>query len=334
MDIRTPNYAREFDAAEQIQPASIDLRVDRVVWKLQRLRTPLDLTNKLSAKFSSRHSYKSDLGVRGKFRLKPGQIVMTRTLEEFTVPVRYSAEIFTRSSFGRLGLSVTCAGYINPGYRGHMPLQIKNIGQETIYFPPLISICQLVLRRLSSDPERTYGSIDLRSKYADDDGGPSRIWMDSIIQENQESLGATNMPEEAQLALLRIMLARDVSTQSRFESFLHSAKAIDLETVDSALEAFARTEQRALTRERLLNAAGAAVLLLIAASVAAIFSTPFNETKYGALHIGLWVFTLAACAVYAPVAYRKLTARETDFLLPQDLDALRVQDPVAIAPTP
>jgi hypothetical protein len=260
--------------------------------------------------------------VRGKFRLKPGELVMTRTLEKFTVPEGYSAEIFTRSSFGRLGLSVTCAGYINPGYRGHMPLQIKNLGRETIYFPPLISVCQLVVREVSSEPERPYGSRDLRSKYADDDGGPSRWWMDSIIQKNQEALGATNMPSAAQQTLLQIILNRDHSTQVRFRRFLASAKAIDLETVESALEAFAGREQGARMRERLLTGAGGLVLLLIAASITAIFSTPFNEQKYGTTHIILWIVTILACGVYLPVAYKKLAARETDFLLPEDLDEI------------
>lgn len=324
MDIQTPEYAPAFSPSEQVQPASIDLRVDRVVWTLQRLRGPVDLTNKLSARISGRHSYRSDLGARGKFRLAPGDIVMTRTLEEFTVPEGYAAEIFTRSSFGRLGISVTCAGYINPGYRGRMPLQIANLGRETIYFSPLIAVCQLVLRKLSSVPERPYGAANLRSKYANDDGGPSRWWMDSIIKQSQESLGATNMPDEAQQKLLGIILLHDLSTQFRFERFLSKAKATELESVDSTLDAFARREVWSLTVQRLLKGAGGLVALLVAASVGAFFSTPFNETKYGLLHVSLWAITVVATAAYAPVFYKKLTAREVDFLLPQDVDQLRV----------
>ena len=325
MDITTAEYAPPFDIDEQVQPASIDLRVDRVFWRRQRLRRPIDLTNRLSATFSSRPTYKSDLGARGKFRLAPGDIVMTRTLEEFTIPEGYSAEIFTRSSFGRLGLSVTCAGYINPGYRGHMPLQIANLGKDTIYFQPLISVCQLVVKQLTRVPERTYGSLDLRSKYANDDGGPSRWWMDSIIRKNQQSLGATNMPEEAQEALLSFMLQRDLSTQLRFEQFLAKAKAVDLETRESTLDAFAQQENRSMMRGRILTGGYAVLLALVGASIGAVFSTPFNEMHYSPFHIALWLITIAAIVYYVPVTIKKLTARETDFLLLQDLDAIRVR---------
>ncbi len=327
MDIQTPDYAPAFDPAAQVQPASIDLRIDRVVWKRQRLPIPqtIDLTSRLGAGLSKRYSYKSDIGPRAKLRLGPGEIIMARTLEEFAVPEGFAAEIFTRSSFGRLGLSVTCAGYINPGYRGHMPLQVKNLGRETITFPPLISVCQLVLRELSSTPERSYGDTDLRSKYADDDGGPSRWWMDEIIKRNQQSLGATNMTEVAQRELLQFMLVRDLSTQLRFDRFLKAAKSIDLESADSALDAFAKTERWAMVRERVLTGAAAVILLLIGLSIGAMFSTPFNETKYGPLHIGLWVITATAMLGYVPIVIKKLTARETDFLLPEDLTEQRLR---------
>ncbi len=335
MSISTPAYAAPFDPANQIQPASIDLRVDRIVWKRQRLPLPrtIDLTNRLGAGLSSalskRYTYKVDVGPRGTFHLAPGDILMARTLEEFTVPESCSAEIFTRSSFGRLGLSVTCAGYINPGYRGHMPLQIMNLGKETIHFPPLISVCQVVLRKLTSTPERSYGDIDLRSKYANDDGGPSRVWMDEIIKRNQDSLGATNMREEAQRQLLEFMLSRDLSAQLRFEGFLKSAKASDLENAESALDAFAKREWWARIWERAKNAYGAVVLGLITLSAGALFSTPFNETKYGPLHISLWAATVVTGIIYVPIFIRKLTARETDFLLPEDVATVRFDDPEA-----
>jgi dCTP deaminase len=159
MNITTPDYGPAFDADSQVQPASIDLRVDRVYWKRQRVRFPIDLTNKLSTRMSSRRTYKQELGGSGKFRLGPGEIIMARTLEEFTVPPGYSAEIFTRSSFGRLGLLITCAGYINPGYRGRMPLQIKNLGKDRVYLKPFTAVCQLVIKQLSSPPQRAYDRV-------------------------------------------------------------------------------------------------------------------------------------------------------------------------------
>lgn len=321
-----PPYAIPF-RNEQVQPASIDLRVDRVHWKDQRLPLPIDLSTRLRTSILSRRpTYRTDAGARGRFKLRPGGIIMGRTLEKFTIPKGYAAEIFTRSSFARLGLLVTFGGYINPGYRGHMPLQIKNLGKHTIWFQPMISICQLVLHQLSSEPEHAYGDFDARSKYTDDDGGPSRWEMDGIIRETQEALGAANVPEEEQTKILAIMLRRDTSTQLRFEKFLRKARQEDLERADTALDAFAKREQLARIFYTIYMSTIVVALLLDGASLGAIFGLLPGGTSYSAVHLGLWALSFLMTLIALSAGWNRATRRETDFLLPEDLAEIRAQD--------
>ncbi len=326
MDITVPSYATKFDE-RQIQPASIDLRVDRVHWRAQRLPFPIDLSTRFRGSILSRRpTYRSDLGPRGRFELRPGAVVMGRTLEEFTIPSEYAAEIFTRSSFARLGLIVTFGGFINPGYRGHMPLQIKNLGPHTIWLPAMIPVCQLVLRQLTQLPEREYGHAALHSKYHDDDGGPSRWWEDSLIQSSQAALGAANVPDEEQEKLIEIILRRDLSTQLRFEKFVRRASQTDISSVDTALDGFARSERSARIKYRLLSSSIALAVLLVGASIGAVFGMPMGETTYGKYHFILWGVTLLVVIIAAFAGWQRLTARETDFMLPEDIAEMRSRD--------
>lgn len=324
MSMWVPHYAAPF-SEDQVQPASIDLRVDRVHWRPQNIRLlPIDLSSRLRASILSRRpTYQSELPARGKFKLRPGDIIMGRTLEKFTIPKGYAAEIFTRSSFARLGLSVTFGGYINPGYRGHMPLQIKNLGKHTIWLPPMIPVCQLVLHELTSEPEHAYGDLDARSKYDDDDGGPSRWYMDAIIRSNQQALGTANVPEGEQEKILSLILRRDLSTQLRFEKFLRRATQTELEHADTILDAFARHERWSRIRYGAFISSIAFAILLDGASIGAIFGLPVGETTYGKIHFVLWGLSIVVTLIALAAGWHRLTARETDFLLPEDLAEIR-----------
>lgn len=326
MNITVPKYATPF-SEEQVQPASIDLRLDRIYWRPQRIRLDIDLSSRFRASILSRRpTYRTDAGQRGKFKLKPGEILMARTLEEFTIPKGYSGEIFTRSTFARLGIIVTFGGYINPGYRGHMPLQVANFGHHTVVLPPMISVCQLVLHKLTHEPEHVYGDIDKRSKYDDDDGGPSRWGMDEIIRSTQEALGAANIPDDEQEKILPIILRRDLSTQLRFERFLRSARQVDLDSSVTALDAFSRRERVSKIWYNAYQATIAASVLLIGASIGSIFGLSIGEKGYGPIHFVLWIITGVVTVIAGFAVWNRLTGRQTDFLLPQDLDDIRAAE--------
>jgi hypothetical protein len=204
-----------------------------------------------------------------------------------------------------------------------MPLQIKNLGEHTIVLPPMISICQLVLHQLTSSAEHPYGDVDARSKYDDDDGGPSRWEMDAIISANQQALGSANVPVEEQNKVLPVLLRCDLSTQLRFDKFLSRAKEADLQNADVILDAFASREKRFRFLYGLFTASIAAAVLLDGASIGAVFGMPVGETTYGRIHFALWAASAVVSLIALRVGWIRLTARETDFLLPEDLAAIR-----------
>lgn len=130
--------------------------------------------------------------------------------ETFTIPSACAGKLEGRSSFARMGLAVHCsADFINPGYRGHMPLQLVNLGKGSVRLFPQVPICQLVLVRLSSPPERVYGARELFSKYMDDDGGPSYWWRDKRIADLQAAFREFDVSERVQNEILELIGPRE-----------------------------------------------------------------------------------------------------------------------------
>ena len=147
-----------FDAEVQVQPASIDLRLSHVFWRPQR-RFPVDLRRTRLLEIQPRRYYrKVRLGLGETMTLKPGELLLGRTLEEFTIPNGYAAELIGRSSFARMGLMISATGgFINPGWRGRMPLQLVNFGPNPIRLVAELPICQILIAKLTGIEERPYG---------------------------------------------------------------------------------------------------------------------------------------------------------------------------------
>ena len=91
------------------------------------------------------------------FVLQPGHFVLGVTLEEIELPDDIGARIEGRSSWGRLGIIVhSTAGYIDPGFKGRLTLEISNIGMLPVLLYPKMRICQIAFERLSSPCEVPY----------------------------------------------------------------------------------------------------------------------------------------------------------------------------------
>ena len=82
------------------------------------------------------------------FILHPNHLVLGSTLEYISIPNDLSAYVLTRSSWGRLGLIIATATYINSGYKGCLTLEIENIGEVPLALYPGTRVAQLVLNRL------------------------------------------------------------------------------------------------------------------------------------------------------------------------------------------
>ena len=254
MAIECANSNHLFEPKEQIQPCSIDLRLSNVFWEPTGNRSINLLRTKL-LELEPRYFWRQRKLAEGEtYTLKSGEIAFGRVYEKFTIPHNCAGKIEGRSSYARMGLGVHLStGFINPGYRGHMPLQLVNHGPRSIVLSPYLPICQLMLIPLSGVPDRLYGHHELQSKYMDDDGGPSHWWRDKRIKKLRESFGAANVAERIQEDILNRVGAREPEIILRLERFIDALSNSDIENAESVLKAFSVVEEKLRVRERRLR---------------------------------------------------------------------------------
>ena len=110
--------------------------------------------------------------------LHPGEFVLGSTLELCTLPDDLAGRLEGKSSLGRLGLLThSTAGFIDPGFSGHITLELSNVANLPITLWPGMKIGQLCILRLTSPAEHPYGSARAGSKYQGQRGPtPSRSY--------------------------------------------------------------------------------------------------------------------------------------------------------------
>jgi dCTP deaminase len=113
------------------------------------------------------------------FVLHPGEFVLGSTFEQITLPDDLAGRLEGKSSLGRLGLLThSTAGFIDPGFNGHITLELSNVANLPIILWPGMKIGQLCLFRLSSPAEHPYGSAGVGSRYQGQRGPtPSRAYL-------------------------------------------------------------------------------------------------------------------------------------------------------------
>jgi len=301
LDFKAADPAHPFDPAAQIQPCSIDLRLDNVFW-VQRSGKNIDLRSSQLLEIEPRRHWRRErLSANQSTTLKPGEMLLGRTYEEFTVPVGFAGKLEGRSSFARMGLAIHCsADFINPGYRGHMPLQLINLGGSTITIVPYLPICQLIVVSLSSASERVYGDRELYSKYVDDDGGPSYWWRDKRIKALHAALGNHNVSEAIQREILELIRPCEPEVIERLEKFVAPLPIGDLTNSHDILERFAVAEDQ-MRRITVLRYKFSLWLgpVLATSSLGSLFRRPLTE-----LHYALWAAAVAAL-IWAAWVYFK-----------------------------
>jgi len=228
--------------------------------------------------------------------VKPGRLLLGRIHEKFTMPPESAGKIEGRSSFARMGLMVHCTGdLINPGWRGHMPLQLVNLGPNPIKFFPYVPICQLKLVKLSGRPERLYGERELQSKYMDDDGGPSYWWRDKRIKHLQKSLGEIDVAIAVQNKVLDTIGFQEPEVLERFEKFVSKVPSGDFENAEAVLSSFAKSEDRRRSLDRLIKAILSGLFpLFLALSLGSLLQRPV-----GPWHIVFW----GAAVISLPISF-------------------------------
>ncbi|MGO4132719.1 dCTP deaminase [Janibacter sp. RAF20_2_2] len=145
-----------------VQPSSVDVRLDKFFRLFDNHKYPVidpaadqpDLTRLIEVE--------PDEG----FVLHPGEFVLGSTLETVSLADDLAARVEGKSSLGRLGLLThATAGFVDPGFSGHVTLELSNVATLPIRLWPGMKIGQLCFFRLSSPAEHPYGSAAFGSHY-------------------------------------------------------------------------------------------------------------------------------------------------------------------------
>ena len=161
-------------AAELMQPSSVDVRVDRLFRVFRNSRYPYIDVKMQQEDLTELVEVPDDEA----FILHPGEFVLGSTLERIALPDDVVGRLDGKSSLGRLGLLIhSTAGFIDPGWDGHVTLELSNVANLPITIYPGMKIGQLSFVQLSEPAERPYGSAGIGSKYQGQRGPtPSRYW--------------------------------------------------------------------------------------------------------------------------------------------------------------
>lgn len=147
---------------EMVQPSSIDVRLDRFFRVFENHKYSVidpsieqsDLTREV------------EVATEDHFILHPGEFVLASTYEIITLPDDIAGRLEGKSSLGRLGLLThSTAGFIDPGFSGHITLELSNVANLPVKLFPGMKIGQLCLIQLSSPAEHPYGSAIYGSRY-------------------------------------------------------------------------------------------------------------------------------------------------------------------------
>jgi dCTP deaminase len=145
-----------------VQPSSIDFRLDKYFRVFDNHKYPTidpaadqsDLTRMIEVEGDE------------PFILHPGEFVLGSTFEVVTLPDDLAARVEGKSSLGRLGLLThATAGFVDPGFSGHVTLELANVATLPIKLYPGMKIGQLCFFKLSSPAQHPYGSEKYGSRY-------------------------------------------------------------------------------------------------------------------------------------------------------------------------
>jgi dCTP deaminase len=160
---------------KMVQPSSVDVRLDRFfrVFENHKYESidPSIEQSELTREIA--------VGSDDFFILHPGEFVLASTYEVITLPDDIAGRLEGKSSLGRLGLLThSTAGFIDPGFSGHITLELSNVANLPVKLFPGMKIGQLCLIKLSSPAEHPYGSALYGSRYQGQRGPTaSKSWL-------------------------------------------------------------------------------------------------------------------------------------------------------------
>jgi len=151
------------DPDVQVQPASIDLRLGHEFLVFRHPHIPF-----IDPKVGNAPDYTERLAIAegDSFILHPGEFVLGTTYERVVIPADLVAKVEGRSSLGRLAVVVhATAGFVDPGFEGHITLELSNLGRVPVALHPKMRVSQIALHQMTSAAARPYGHPSRGSKY-------------------------------------------------------------------------------------------------------------------------------------------------------------------------
>ena len=170
-----------------LQPASMDLRLGRKIRVFRNSRVPyIDVKQELPELTEV-----VEIDEVNPFFLHPSEFALGVIYERICLSSSIAARLDGKSSLGRLGLLVhSTAGWVDPGWRGHLTLELSNVSGLPISLYYQMKISQISFMELSTPSERPYGSGVLESKYQDQAAPePSRYYRNYSSKSSARSSG-------------------------------------------------------------------------------------------------------------------------------------------------
>jgi dCTP deaminase len=157
-----------FDPGTQLQPSSVDLRLGDAFRIFRHTMKPFIDPKK--DKNTDEYTEQVKVGEGQYFIIHPHEFVLGSVMEHIEVPDDLVARLDGRSSIGRMGVVVhSTAGFVDPGYKGTLTLEITNLGKMPVALYPGMRICQISFQKLCSPSEVPYNKKK-NAKYLGDKG--------------------------------------------------------------------------------------------------------------------------------------------------------------------
>ena len=158
-----------------LQPASVDLRLGKTIRVFHSSKLPYIDVMQPSPDLTEER----EIDEVNPFYLHPSEFALGVTLEKVCIPNDIAARLDGKSSLGRLGLLVhSTAGWVDPGWKGHLTLELSNVSALPITLYYAMKVSQISFLQLTTPSQRPYGSRELKSKYqGQDNPEPSKYYL-------------------------------------------------------------------------------------------------------------------------------------------------------------
>lgn len=177
---------KDKEIIKDINPCSIDLHISDHFFSKAKRKT-IDIASMMHFSVKASELWKEirpkEINGFGGIVIRPGQTIVSHTLERIELPSDCAGKIEIKSTYARLALSVTSSDFCNPGWKGYFPLTITNNSNHKIILHPKEKMLQLTLVQTDGSITNEYSQ---NATYMNDDGTPYKFWHAQTIKHLQK----------------------------------------------------------------------------------------------------------------------------------------------------